>query len=246
MPVMTAPHPVPPMTAAPAETGCAPKRPQGPKVRVAMFGSFYRGLHVLQALLQGELASRVEVVGVATDDPAQPFVSPHKRVWQYPHERHEELMVRQCAEAAGIDVYLGRVKTPGFYELYEGNWRPDLCIMATFGQRIDARLHQFPRLGFFNIHPCIEDAWPSKYVGGNPFDALRRDGHRHAVLALHHVDDGFDTGALVAYSERVPLPEEAGVVDLHRLTAPVAAALVTRELGALIDTAAMEASRGAA
>lgn len=217
-----------------------------PKVRVAMFGSFYRGLHVLQALLQGELASRVQVVGVVTDDPTQPFVSPHKRVWQYPHERHEELMVRQCAEAASIDVYHGRVKTPAFYAIYEQAWCPDLCIMATFGQRIDTRLHQFPRLGFLNLHPCIEDGWPSKYVGGNPFDALRQDGHRHAVLALHHVDDGFDTGALVAYSERVALPDEASVVDLHRLTAPVAAALVTRELGKLIEDAAMEASHGAA
>lgn len=222
------------------------QRPAPERLRVAMFGSFYRGLHVLQALLTGELSSRVQVVGVATDDPAQPFVSPHKRVWQYPHERHEELMVRQCAEAAGIEVYQGRVKTPEFYALHEEVWRPDLCIMATFGQRIDARLHQFPRLGFFNLHPCIEDGWPSRYVGGNPFDALQQDGHRHAVVALHHVDDGFDTGALVAYSERIDIPEGASVVDLHRLTAPVAAALVTRELGQLIDNAMAGVTDGVA
>jgi len=207
------------------------------RTRLALFGSFYRGLHVLESLLNGKLSSRVQVVGVATDDPTQSFVSPHKRVWQYPHEPHEEVMVRQCAESAGIHVYQGRVKTPSFYELYENTWRPELCIMATFGQRIDARLHQHPRLGFFNLHPCIDDHWPSRYVGGNPFDALRRDGHRQAVIALHHVDDGFDTGALVAYSERIDMPEHASVVDLHRLTAPVAAALVTREIGKLLDRA---------
>jgi len=243
---MKAANHVPTMRSVPAEAGIAERAPQSPKVRVAMFGSFYRGLHVLQTLLGGTLASRVQVVGVATDDPAQPFVSPHKRVWQYPHERHEELMVRECAEAAGIDVYLGRVKTPVFYEMYEQVWRPDLCIMATFGQRIDHRLHQFPRLGFFNLHPCIEDAWPSRYVGGNPFDALRRDGHRHAVLAFHHVDDGFDTGALVAYSERVDLPDGASVVDLHRLTAPVAAALVTREVEKILHGIAPGATNGVA
>lgn len=222
------------------------KPKQASRVRVAVFGSFYRGLHVLQALLQGPLSDRVQVVGVATDDPTQPFVSPHKRVWQYPHERQEELMVRQCAEKAGIEVYQGRVKTPEFYALYEQSWQPELCIMATFGQRIDHRLHQYPRLGFFNLHPCLDDGWPSKYVGGNPFDALVRDGHRQAVLALHHVDDGFDTGALVAYSERIDLPEQASVVDLHRLTAPVAAALVTRELSPLLDRARLEALNGAA
>jgi methionyl-tRNA formyltransferase len=206
-------------------------------VRVAVFGSFYRGLHVLQALVQGALAKRVRVVGVATDDPTQPFVSPHKRVWQYPHELHEEMMVRKYAEEVGIDVYQGRVKTSEFYAMYEQSWRPELCVMATFGQRIDRRLHQFPRLGFFNIHPCIEDAWPSKFVGGNPFDALVREGHRHAVLALHHVDDGFDTGALVAYSERIELPDGASVVDLHRLTAPVAATLINRELSKILHQA---------
>ncbi|HRK38894.1 MAG TPA: formyltransferase family protein [Burkholderiaceae bacterium] len=209
-----------------------------PRTRVALFGSFYRGLHVLEALLSGDLSSRVEVVGVATDDPTQSFVSPHKRVWQYPHTPEEESMVRQKAEAAGINVYQGRVKTPAFYELYEQTWQPALCIMATFGQRIDARLHQFPRLGFFNLHPCIDDTWPSRYVGGNPFDALRRDGHHEAVIALHHVDDGFDTGALVAYSERIDMPPDASVVDLHQLTAPIAAALVTREIGKLLDHAA--------
>jgi methionyl-tRNA formyltransferase len=214
-------------------------------VRVAVFGSFYRGLHVLQALLHGTLSERVQVVGVATDDPTQPFVSPQKRVWQYPHERQEELMVRQCAEDAGIEVYQGRVKTPAFYALHEQSWRPDLCIMATFGQRIDHRLHRFPRLGFFNLHPCMDDGWPSRYVGGNPFDALVRDGHSQAVLALHHVDDGFDTGALVAYSERIDLPEQASVVDLHRLTAPVAAALATRELAKILDRDRKEAPHGA-
>ena len=158
-------------------------------------------------------------------------------------------MVRQCAEAASIDVYQGRRKRRLFMT-FTSRHGAQICAswprLATFGQRIDTRLHQFPRLGFFNLHPCIEDGWPSRYVGGNPFDALRQDGHRHAVLALHHVDDGFDTGALVAYSERVALPDEAGVVDLHRLTAPVAAALITRALGKLFDKAAMEVPRGTA
>lgn len=208
-----------------------------------MFGSFYRGLHVLQTLLQGELSNRITVVGVATDDPSQVFVSPHKRVWQYPHTQEEEVMVRRCAEDAGIEVYQGRVKSAEFYEIYENRWRPDLCIMATFGQRIDSRLHQFPRLGFYNLHPCcIDDTWPSRYVGGNPFDALRRDGHHQAVIALHHVDDGFDTGALVTYSEPIDMPAHASVIDLHRLTAPVAAALVTREIGKMLDQAASGAS----
>ena len=44
-----------------------------PRTRVAVLGSFMSGYHVLKELLAGELADRVIVVGVATDDPSQAF-----------------------------------------------------------------------------------------------------------------------------------------------------------------------------
>lgn len=195
-------------------------------LRIAVFGSFYRGFHVLDALVSGPIRDRVEVVGVATDDPSQSFVSPAKRVWQYPHTQHERTMVGDLACAHSIDVYTGRVKTAEFYARFENDWRPDLCVMATFGQKIDARLYGLPRLGFFNLHPCKDDAWPSRYVGGNPFRMLIGDGSEYCVIAMHAVDDGFDTGPLFAFSERIPIPPGADVVSLHKLTAPIAAKLV--------------------
>ena len=45
--------------------------PDGRKTRIAVFGSFMGGYHVLQELLLGPLARRAVVVGVATDDPTQ-------------------------------------------------------------------------------------------------------------------------------------------------------------------------------
>ena len=206
-----------------------------PKVRVAVFGSFYRGFHVLSKFLEEQLRQKVEGVGVATDDASQAFVSPGKRVWQYPHTLDEREMVQKLARSHGIDVYTGRVKTPEFYERMDEVWKPDLCIMATFGQKINATLHQKPPLGFFNLHPCIDDHWPSKYVGGNPFQALLDEGKTYSVIAMHHVDDGFDTGELVAYSERIAIPPNAGVVDLHKLTSPFAARLAASEIEKIID-----------
>ncbi len=204
--------------------------PAGRRPRIAVFGSYYRGYHVLQEMLHGSVSRLADVVGVATDDPSAGFVSPHKRVWQYPHEPWEETMVADYARQWGLPVYRGKVKTTEFYARFETEWRPDLCIMATFGQRIDARLFEFPRLGFLNLHPCTDDGWPSRYVGGNPFDALMADGVPHAVMALHHVDAGFDTGELVAYSERFHLPAGASVTQMHKLMAPAAARLAAREI----------------
>ncbi|WP_155440110.1 formyltransferase family protein [Pseudoduganella ginsengisoli] len=203
-------------------------------VRIAVFGSFYRGFHVLSELLKGPIAPRVQVVGVATDDVGAPFISRERRVWAYPHTQQEETMVEELALAHGLDLYKGRVKTAEFYRRYEEQWRPDICIAATFGQRIDARLFQFPARGFYNLHPCIDDGWPSHYAGPNPFQALLDSRSDHVAIAMHAVDDGFDTGRLVGLSEKIYVPPGASVVDLHKISSPLAAKFFAHELSKML------------
>jgi methionyl-tRNA formyltransferase len=211
----------------------------GQATRVAVFGSFYRGYYVLDELLNGPLSGRFQVVGLATDDPAQPFVSRDKRVWQYEHRAQEQTMVAALAREHGVPVYDGRVKVDSFRRTFANEWSPDLCIAATFGQRIDEPLFGFPPLGFFNLHPCIEGEWPSAYAGPNPFQALIADGRRHTRVALHRVDAGFDTGELIALSPRVAIPPGATVVDMHKLTSPLAARFAVATLAELVDAAAL-------
>jgi methionyl-tRNA formyltransferase len=151
-------------------------------------------------------------------------------VWQYPHHIDEETMVERKAQQQGLPVYKGRVKCDSFYDMYEKQWQPDLCISATFGQLIDAQLFNYPKLGFFNIHPCTEDGWPSKYAGPNPFQALMDDGHDYTTAALHRVDNNFDTGELMAMSSRIAIPPHATVVDLHKITSPLIAKFAVPEL----------------
>ena len=203
------------------------------KIRIAKFGSFYRGFYVLEELLHGHLKDHFLVVGVATDDVTQAFISRNLRVWQYPHVQSEETMVERRALEHRLPVYKGRIKSEFFYEVYEKQWTPDMCISATFGQRYNARLFNFPSLGFYNIHPCIDDDWPSKYAGPNPFQALIDDGKDHIKAALHRVDDGFDTGELIAMSSRIAIPPEATVVDMHKVTSPMISWFAVKELAKL-------------
>lgn len=208
--------------------------PLATKVRIVVFGSFYRGYYVLHKLLHGNISKHVEVVGVATDDATQAFVNPTKRVWQYPHALSDRTMVQSLAASHGIKVYNGSVNTTEFYNLMNEHWKPDLCIMAIFGQKISAQLFEAPRLGFYNLHACIDDGWPSKYAGANPFQALL-DNHQSAtVIAMHRVDGGFDTGELIAYSESIAIPPHVGVVDLHKITAPVAGQFAEAEISKII------------
>ena len=149
--------------------------------------------------------SRVTVVGVATDDPTQTVHHASVRLWKYPHRREDELLVPRFAAAHGLPVFTGRVKTPEFFEMFLDEWRPALCLMATFGQKIPTALINYPSLGFYNFHHSGE-TWPS-YPGPDPIAAMVRDGRKHLVLTIHKVTDVIDGGEFVARSHRVAIPD---------------------------------------
>lgn len=206
-------------------------------MRVAVFGSFYRGYHVLGELLYGPCKDIVEVVGVATDDPAQPYVNAKNRVWQYPHSQSEEIMVADLACEHGIPVYHERIKSEKFYDIIENSWKPDLCLMATFGQLVNSRLIKLPQRGFYNFHPSDIGKWPSRYAGCNPFEAMFRNGEKICAITLHEVNEEFDQGARVACSEAIMIPPAVTVTDMHKISSPVAACLLRKMLPRLLGLA---------
>ena len=199
-----------------------------PKIRVAVFGSFYGGFHVLSELLEPPLAELVTVTGVATDDPSQSFTHADVRLWKYPHTQAEEQLVGVLARANDLPVHTGRVKTPDFERIFVEDWKPDLCLMATFGQKIPRSIFEVPRLGFYNFHHS-DDTWPS-YPGPDPIAGMVRDGKTHVVITMHEVTEVLDGGAAIARSHRVPLPRDANAVKVHRLTWPQMGEFIRREI----------------
>lgn len=188
------------------------------KHRVAVFGSFHGGYHVLQELLRSPLSEFVEVIGVATDDPDEPFVHANVRLWKYPHGENERWHVRHLAVGEGIPTYTGRINTDKFIQRFTEQWRPDLCLMATFGQKVPRRLFTFPKFGFYNFHHS-DTSWPS-YPGPDPIAGMVRDGKTHVVLTMHEVNEVLDGGRFIARSHEVPLPDDADSVKVHRRTWP--------------------------
>lgn len=204
-----------------------------PRTRVAVFGSFMGGYHVLKELLEGPLADRVEVVGVATDDPTKAFTHPAVRLWKYPHSREDETLVPRYAGGFGLSVFDGRIRTQEFERLFICDWRPALCLMATFGQKIPNSLIQFPSLGFYNFHHS-GDAWPS-YPGPDPIRDMIRDGRKHLVLTIHAVTDVIDGGAFVARSQRVEIPPHANAISMHRITWPQIGGFIRESVGRMVN-----------
>jgi len=200
-----------------------------PRTRVAVFGSFYGGHCVLSELLEPPLAETATVVGVATDDLKQPFTHADVRLWKYPHTVDEERMVQLLALENNLPLYTGSVKAPEFARIFAEEWKPDLCLMATFGQKIPRNIFEVPRLGFYNFHHS-DEVWPS-YPGPDPIAGMVRDGKTHVVITMHEVTEVMDGGAAVARSQKVPLPPDANAVKVHRLTWPQMGGFIRQQIG---------------
>ncbi len=207
---------------------------RGNRVRLVLFGSFYRGYYLLHEFLHGASSRLVEVVGVVTDDPKQSFVSPGRRLWGYPHAEFEESMVTELAKRNGVAVYSGRIKSDEFRKIYREQWYPDIALSGTFGQLLDESIYGFPRLGTFNTHPCIGRDWPSPYAGPNPFQMMIDEKVDFFNIALHEINGEFDAGRMIALSDNIALPPGIGVIDLHKISGPLVARFVAEQLPSLL------------
>ncbi len=232
---MNAPHRLAPGEPTPLQILPSAPKPRETRIRVAVFGSFMGGYHVLRELLLGPLAHRVTVVGVATDDPTQEFTHARVRLWKYSHLPEDETVTPRLAQAHGLPVFTGRVKAPEFLTMFTEEWQPQLCLMATFGQKIPTALIHYPALGFYNFHHS-GDTWPS-YPGPDPIAAMVRDGRKHLVLTIHQVSDVIDGGEFVGRSHPVAIPEGINAVGMHRITWPQMGPFIRREVAAMLEAA---------
>ena len=145
-------------------------------------------------------------------------------------------MTPRFAREQGLPVFIGRIKTPEFLAMFLDEWQPELCLMATFGQKIPTALINYPALGFYNFHHSA-DYWPS-YPGPDPIAAMVRDGRKHLVLTVHKVTDVIDGGEFVARSHPVEIPEGINAVGMHRITWPQMGPFIRRTLGELVEATA--------
>ena len=207
------------------------KHPMVEAVRVALFGSYWQGLAVANQLMevQAECPQALRLVGCATDDPTTPRVNAHKRIWRF-STPNEYSMMSDLLSRHDTPVWTGSVKGDDFFEAFSEGWKPDLCYVATFGQRIPLRVIDVPRLGIYNFHPSVDREWPS-YVGGDPFGGMIAAGEPHCSLAMHVVDEEFDHGPLVAFSERTPIGPDDTILSMYKKTSLETARMLRWHLG---------------
>jgi len=142
------------------------------------------------------LASHYPLVGVVTQ-PDRP-AGRGRRIVASP--------VKEFALAEGIPVFqperLRRVEAVEHMRA----WAPDLIVVAAYGQILRPSVLEIPRLGVLNVHASLLPRWR----GAAPVQAALLAGDTITGVTIMKLDEGMDTGPIVAKREVSILPGETG------------------------------------
>lgn len=186
-------------------------------VRTLFFGSGSLALPALHRLLASAL---VELDSVVT---APPRPAGRKGVLT-------PTVVADAAVAAGL-----RLRTPATLRDADvlGAFRDtaaDLIVLADYGRIIPSALLRIPRHGALNIHPSLLP----RHRGSAPVPATILDGDSSSGVTLMLMDEGLDTGPIVA-QHTVALDGTETAPRLEEQLAELGAALLVEHLPAWLE-----------
>ncbi len=140
--------------------------------------------------LQSLIAAGNDIVGVVTriDKPAG-----RGKVLTPP-------AVKLAAEQSRVPVFQPkRVRDPASIEAI-GAMRPEVIVVAAYGQILPKELLALPKYGCVNIHASLLPA----YRGAAPINWAIINGETRTGITIMQMDEGMDTGAVLA-QEGIPI-----------------------------------------
>jgi methionyl-tRNA formyltransferase len=133
--------------------------------------------------------------------------------------------VKQLAVEHGIEVLQPeKVSDPAFCKRIQAQ-APDTMIVVAFGQILRKSLLEIPTWGALNIHASLLP----KYRGAAPIQWAIYHNEPQTGLSVMHMDEGMDTGPVLA-QEMVPIMENETAGRLHDRLASLAGELIIKVL----------------
>jgi methionyl-tRNA formyltransferase len=116
-------------------------------------------------------------------------------------------------------------------------WQADLMVVVAYGLLLPPEVLDAPRLGCINIHASLLPRWR----GAAPIQRAILAGDTESGVTLMQMDEGLDTGAMLARAA-TPIEPEDSAQSLHDRLAQLGAALLEESLpgletGALVPQA---------
>lgn len=157
-------------------------------MKTVFFGNHLYGHHALFVMLEAGFVPDLVLANVPREG---------ERVW-YPS-------VAELAANHGIPIIKAN-KVAGDTELRERIRKisPDLFVVASFRNILDAELLAIPRRGAINLHM----APLPMYRGAHPENWAIINGEREMGYTVHFLDEGIDTGDIIDQAAVPILPED--------------------------------------
>jgi methionyl-tRNA formyltransferase len=106
-------------------------------------------------------------------------------------------------------------------------WRPDVIVVAAFGQLLRTQVLDLPPHGCLNIHASLLP----RYRGAAPIPAAILAGDQRTGVTLMRMDEGLDTGPIIAQAE-CPISQDDTTGSLTAKLADLGARLLLESLPA--------------
>ena len=129
------------------------------------------------------LADQFQVVGVVTQPDRQSGRG----------QSRSSPPVKKIADELLIPIIQpGRLRDPeAFQQLL--HWKPDLIVVAAFGQILRTEVLNLPKLGCINVHASLLPRWR----GAAPIQAAIFNGDEKTGVTIMKMDPGIDTGPIL-------------------------------------------------
>jgi methionyl-tRNA formyltransferase len=181
-----------------------------------LFGSGSFAIPILAAL---ERSRQVDIVAVVTAPPRPAGRSATLR----------PTPVAELASTLGVPV-LTPVRLRDRSTLAElANLDPGLIVLADYGRLVPSAVLDLPRHGALNLHPSLLP----RHRGASPIPAAILAGDAETGVTLMRMDEGLDTGPIVA-TRRVPLRGDETAPELEGRLAELGAELLVATLPAWV------------
>lgn len=130
--------------------------------------------------------------------------------------------VKECALSRGLSLYQPkRIREPECVE-HLRQFRPDIIIVAAFGQILPKEILELPRYGCVNVHASLLP----KYRGAAPIQWAVINGDAVSGVTTMRMDEGLDTGDMIEKAQVVLAVDETGGSLFERLAEAGAALCV--------------------
>ncbi|MEQ8818786.1 MAG: methionyl-tRNA formyltransferase [Sumerlaeia bacterium] len=144
--------------------------------------------------------------------------------------------VKVLAEEAGIPVLQPKTLRDGHMAEKLRFLAPDVAVIVAYGKLVPPEMLSIPKFGFLNIHASLLP----KYRGAAPIQWAIARGERKTGVTIMQLDEGMDTGPMIARRE-VEILEDDDARSLSATLSHEGALLMVETLAELAETGSLSA-----